>query len=142
MAVRSVEAVDVTSKGFEGEDREDATQFALKWVGTHKDKAKQDSSRKTFSLGNSTEGTDATEFNFIGYDADWQNRWDSGLRWDIGFGLQYRNYPNDEDIITDELFGDTRVDNLIRFSTGIGWEFTPKINPSGSVVRNLSSNPM
>jgi hypothetical protein len=113
---------------FDDPGREDAVQLSLKWVGNSVDPERQDTSRKVFSLGNSTEGTDATEFNFIGWDADWQNRWDGGFRWDIGWGYHYRNYPNDEDIITDELFGDTRVDNLFRFSTGLGWEFTPRIS--------------
>lgn len=125
---RSLWGVDVTSKSFEDSSRDSATVLTVKWVGDSLDKEKLDSSHKVFSFGTASEGTANTEFNFIGWDADWKNRWDSGFRWDIGWGYQARNYPNDEDIITDKLFGATRVDNLLRFSTGIGWEFTPRVS--------------
>ena len=125
---RSLWGLDVTSKTFDLPDRKDDTLFTLKWVRNSVDKENQDSSRKVLAVGTSSEGTPATEFNFIGWDADWKNRWDSGLRWDIGWAYAYRDYPNDEDIITDDLFGDTRVDNVFRFSTGVGWEFTPQIS--------------
>ncbi len=119
--------LEITSKSFDSSERSGVTQFALKWVRNDTDKENLDRSKKTWSLGSASEGTPDSEFSFLGYDADWKNRWESGFRLDIGFGYQYRTYPNDEDIISAELFGTTRVDNVLRFSTGLGWAFTPSI---------------
>ena len=118
-------AVDFIVKDFAQSDADDSSQFTLKWEDIELDAAKQDSSRGVLAYGNSTEGFDESEYDFLSYNQDFVNRWDSGFRFDIGWGYEYRNYPNDEPLTTDTPLGDTRVDNLLRFSAGPGWQFNP-----------------
>ena len=119
---RHLLALELTAKQFDDGTREDDIEYAFKWSLKSLDKERQDSFRTGASLGSRTEGTDESEFFFIRWDGDWRYRWDGGFRWDLGIGYKYRSYPNDKDIATDELFGDTRLDNIFRGSTGLGWE--------------------
>lgn len=118
-------AVDLILKDFAQSAAEDSSQFTLKWEDIELDAAKQDRSRGVLAYGNSTEGFDESEYDFLSYNQDFVNRWDSGFRFDIGWGYQYRSYPNDEPLTEDTPLGDTRVDNLLRFSAGPGWQFNP-----------------
>jgi hypothetical protein len=120
---RKLYGLDVTSKSFADSARENGTELGLKRAYSSLDKAKQDSYKSLFAIGTRTEGTLESEFNYFRSDFDWVNKWDSGVKWDIGFGYQYRDYSNDKDILTDELFGSTRVDNVFHFTTGVGLEF-------------------
>jgi hypothetical protein len=124
---RSLYALDVISKNFARGEQTDATVFTLKWDFNSKDPEQEDTFRNLLQLGNSTEGFEQSEYSFVGIDEDWTNIWGSGsgFRFDIGWGLQYRSYPNDEPLTTDTPLGTTRVDNLLRFSIGPGWQFTP-----------------
>ena len=120
---KTLYGADVSSKMFEDGTRDDGIEWAIKRNYSFLETNKLDTYRGRLALGSRTEGTNESEFFFFRWDGDWANKWDSGFRWDIGLGYQYRDYPNDEDILTDELFGDTRVDNLFRVSTGVGLDF-------------------
>ncbi|MBI4083358.1 MAG: hypothetical protein HY423_12185 [Candidatus Lambdaproteobacteria bacterium] len=127
---RKTLGLDVTAKDFALKDQKDTTDVTLKWRAFAIDPENQDSYRFQLQLGSSgegqlnNEGKDASLYNFASMDFDWKNRWDRGFLFDIGFGFQYRNYPNETNILFDAL-GKTRVDNLIRFSTAFGWGFGP-----------------
>ena len=127
-STRRVVALDVTRKQFARSDLQtDATVLALKTEYNSLDKAKQDSYRSVYALGSASEGIDVTEFNYLSGDWDWRMRWDSGLLFDVGTGVQYRDYANDTPLSTDTFLGNTRVDIPARFSTGIGYQFLPQI---------------
>ncbi len=114
--------LDLVAKQFLTDiDQANVVDFHLKWDYSTLDLAKQDSYHRLFLLGKSSEGLDATKYYYFSMDFDWENQWDSGLLWDIGFGWQARKYP---DVLpsTTELFGKTRVDNPLRFSTAVGYQ--------------------
>lgn len=120
--------LDVTRKMFARSDvQTDATVLTLKTDYSSLDKAKQDSYRSVYAIGSATEGIDVTEFNYLSADWDWNLRWDSGLLFDVGTGVQYRDYANDTPLSTDTFLGSTRVDIPARFSTGIGYQFLPQV---------------
>lgn len=125
---KKVLGFDLIMKSFSEGDRDAVTQYTLKYTNNFKDKDKLDSSKGVTALGTSSEGTIESENTFFSYDADWINKWDSGYRLDAGFGFQYRTYPNDAEILTDEILGTTRVDVPLRFSMGTGWHFTKDIS--------------
>jgi hypothetical protein len=124
---RSLYAVDVISKNFASSDQKDAINGTLKWDYNSTDPEGEDSFRNVIQLGNSTEGFVQSEYSFIGIDEDWINIWGAGrgFRFDVGWGLQYRSYPNDDPLTKDTPLGNTRVDIPLRFSIGPGWQFTP-----------------
>jgi hypothetical protein len=121
---RHLFAVDLISKNFARDDQEDSSQYTAKWDYNSADAQNQDSVRNLLAYGTSTEGFEQSEFTFLSLDEDWVNRWDSGFRFDIGWGIAYRDYPNQEPLST-EFLGDTRVDIPLRFSLGPGWQFSP-----------------
>lgn len=116
--------LNVTSKSFADGTREDGIESEIKRAYSSVDNDKLDTYKSLLSLGTRTEGTPESEFTFFRSDFDWANKWNSGVKWDIGFGYQYRDYSNDKDVITDDsLFGDTRVDHVLHFTTGVGMDF-------------------
>jgi hypothetical protein len=123
---RNLVGVDIILKDFSRGDQKDATQFTVKWDHFGQDVQKEDSLRSLLAAGNSTEGFDESEYNFVSLDQDWTNKWGSGFRFDVGYGIAYRDYPNDEPLSTDTPLGDTRVDAPMRISLAPGWQFNPK----------------
>lgn len=121
--LRNIFKLDITSKDFASESQTDTTLFALKWNHRSTDKKDNDVFRSLIAIGTGSEGIEETEHQFVGLDFDWELRARAGFRVDIGFGWTYRNFPNDEPLSVDTPLGDTRVDNLLRFSLGPGWEF-------------------
>jgi hypothetical protein len=125
---RKTLGLDVTAKKFALKDQKATTDATLKWNAFAIDPENQDSYLFQLQFGRSGEGQlndenkDASLYSFASLDFDWKNRWDAGFLFDIGFGFQYRSYPNETNILFDAL-GKTRVDNLIRFSTALGWGF-------------------
>ena len=117
--------LDAVVKDFSSDEQTDGSQATLKWVYDSLDKEKLDSFRNSFKLGNSTEGFEVSDYTYFGFDNDWKNKFDVGFLLNTGYGLQYRSYANDDPLSTDTPLGDTRVDYLMRYSLGFGWEFTP-----------------
>jgi hypothetical protein len=122
-AYRHQLAMDLSYKDFAQADQKAGADYALRWNYRSLDAERQDSFESVTAYGTNTEGKEVTDFTYIGWDADWKNRWDVGLRFDAGFGLQMRNFAQDKQPLTKQLYGDTRVDSLIRASTAIGWGF-------------------
>ena len=117
--------LDLNQKSFDDPTAESAFEYTLRWAVKSLDKEKLDEFKSSLAYGNqNSAGTTATEFNFLRWDADWENKWDSGFLWNLGFGYQYRDYPNDKDVLTTASpFGETRLDNIISYSTALGWKF-------------------
>ena len=120
---RTLFGLDLISKEFAQSERDAVTQYTLKWNYRATDPERQDTYNRRIGVGTASEGREETEYTFAGIDWDWNLNWDTGLKFDVGLGYQYRSYPND-DPLTDEFLGSTRIDNLIRFSGGPGWQFT------------------
>lgn len=116
---------DITAKDFKSSSQTDGSVGLLKWDYMRTAPATLDSYTSLLQLGNATEGDKASDYNFLGGDWDWRNIWGGGFRWDIGFGYQYRDFPNDKKPITTAL-GPERVDHLFRVSTGLGWQWMPQ----------------
>ena len=116
---------DITNKDFKSSGQTDGTIEIFKWDYLRTTPASMSTYNSLLQAGNATEGSKESDYNFFGMDFDWRNRWDSGIRFDIGFGYQYRDFPNDKQPITTAL-GATRVDHLLRASTGLGWQFNPR----------------
>jgi hypothetical protein len=114
-------SIDYTQKDFAEKERDVGSRSQFKWKYNSLDAQKLDEFQFKLAIGSDDDGYKETEYTFVGTDFDWFNKWETGLKFDIGFGIEYRNYPNDEPL-TDE-FGKTRVDTPLRFSTGLGWEF-------------------
>ena len=121
-------AVDLTLRQFARSEQDDVTTQRAAWTYFNLDPEGLDSFRSVVSLGSSSEGFDESEYTFVAGNFDWKNRWDSGLLFNIGFGLEYRDYANDEPLSKDTPLGDTRVDTLWRFSAAPGWRFTDSIS--------------
>lgn len=133
--------MDLTLKKFASSLQNNTTDETLKWTynSTSKDRgARYD---RVLAVGRSSEGIDVTQYNFLNASWDWRNRWDSGLLFNIGFGLEYRNYPNDQPLSTDTPLGNKRVDIPGRFSFGLGYQFLPQVKLMGryQYLVNLSN---
>ena len=110
----------------------DGTGFTLRRVRNLVDKPKQDTFKSIAAFGEHPGGASLIEttlefddpHRFLKYDADWENIWDSGFRWGIGYGVGYKKYFEDDQPLDPDLFGSTRVDLPFRFSTAVGWQFT------------------
>ncbi len=116
-------AIDYTHKEFAEKERETGSESQFKWKYNSLDAQKLDDFQFKFLAGTGDDGTEESENTFMGMDFDWFNKWEIGLKFDIGFGMAYRNYKNDVPLTTETPLGKTRVDAPIRFSTGLGWEF-------------------
>lgn len=121
-------AVDLKLRQFARSEQDDITTQRAAWTYFNLDPEGLDSFRSVVSLGSSGEGFDESEYTFVAGNFDWKNRWDSGLLFNIGFGLEYRDYANDEPLSKDTPLGDTRVDTLWRFSAAPGWRFSDSIS--------------
>ena len=132
---------DVVIKDFASSTQEDTTVFGLIWEYKFQDKEQQDAYRRKTVLGTASEGIEDSEFTYLGMDLDWFWKYDSGLLWDLGLGVQYRKYKNDEPLSTETVLGDTRVDLPMRISTALGWQFssTLKLMANYRYLFNLSN---
>ncbi len=117
--------MDFTQKTFASASQTAGSQYAAKWDYNSLDAERQDNFESVIAYGTATEGDKLTDYSYYSFDFDWINRWSAGFRFDIGFGNQYRDYPNDKQPLTTQLFGVTRADDLLRISTGLGWQFNP-----------------
>jgi hypothetical protein len=118
--------LDATEKSFVSSSQTSGVIGLAKWDYYRQNPATLTSFESLIQGGNSTEGQKLTDYSFIGGDWDWHIRWNSGFRWDLGTGYQYRSYPNDSSVLTSQSpFASTRVDNLLRVSTGFGWQWNP-----------------
>ncbi|MDH5560552.1 MAG: hypothetical protein OEY59_06805 [Deltaproteobacteria bacterium] len=114
-------AIDNIQKSFSEKEKQESISNTYKWTLSMIDKEKLDSYSQSVTFGNSTEGTTKSEMDFITFDWDWKNKWEMGLLWDLGFGVQRRLYKNDLPLATDTPLGEKRVDLPMRVSTGMGW---------------------
>ena len=114
--------MNYTSADFSDSAKTDSPSYTFKWEYHSLDKELLDDYRFLFAYGKSSSGTKDSELTFTGFDFDWYNSWESGLKWDLGFGLQYRKYATAEPL-TDKFLGGTRVDVPLRFSNAFGWQF-------------------
>ncbi len=117
--------LDVTYKDFASSSQTDGAVGILKWEYLRYHPTNLSSFLSVVQAGTASEGDKTSDYNFVGGDWDWANRWESGFRWDIGFGYQYRGFPNDKQPVTTQA-GSTRLDNLFRVSTGAGWQWNPR----------------
>ena len=116
--------VDVSDKTFAAKSQKAGTEALAKWDYFRLNPATLSTYEFLLQGGNATEGIKATDYDYGGLDSDWHIRWMAGFRWDLGFGLQDRNYPNDTSVLTRQSpFGRNRVDYLVRASTGFGWQW-------------------
>lgn len=126
MFKRHTLGVDVTDKSFAAKSQKAGTEAVAKWDYFRLNPVTSSTYEFLLKGGNATEGIKATDYNYAGFDSDWHTRWKAGFRWDLGFGLQDRNYPNDTSVLTKQSpFGNNRVDYLVRASTGLGWQWNP-----------------
>ncbi len=123
-AYKHILGLDYTTKSFANSDLSSGSQLLLKWVYDSTDAEKQDNYHRTFAYGMDNNGTDESEVTFFSFDYDWKNKWKSGFKWDLGMGFQHRTYKNDVPLSTETPLGTNRVDLPLRFSTGMGMEFT------------------
>ncbi len=114
--------MNYTSADFSDSAKTDSPSYTFKWEYHSLDTELLDDYRFLFAYGKSSSGTKDSELTFTGFDFDWYNSWESGLKWDLGFGLQYRKYATAEPL-TDKFLGGTRVDVPLRFSNAFGWQF-------------------
>jgi len=113
--------IDYTIKNIALSGVNNGSQTILKWVYDSQDAEKLDSYHRTFAYGTNNNGTDASKSTFFKFDYDWQNRWLSGFKWDLGLGLQHKTYENEIPLSSETPLGSKRVDLPIRFSSNMGW---------------------
>ncbi len=119
-------AFDYTLKDFSSSTQKDGGQYALRWNYNSQNPSKLNTFDSIIGYGTSTEGIKEQDYSYLGANLDWANRWDAGFRLDSGFGFEYRDFPEEKQPLTKKLFGKTRVDALLRYSIGAGWQFNPK----------------
>lgn len=120
--------IDYTTKDFASSDVDSGSQAVLKWVYDSLDAEMLDRYHRTFAYGMNDNGTDESKASFFTFDYDWYNRWESGFKWDLGMGMQYKTYENEAPLSSDTALGSKRVDMPIRISTGMGWHFNDDWN--------------
>ena len=116
--------MNYTLADFSDQADEDSPSYSVKWEYHSMDADLLDDYRFQLAYGYSSSGTKDSVLTFTGLDFDWHNRWETGLKWDLGFGMQYKKYATAEPL-TNEFLGNTRVDVPIRFSNTFGWQFNP-----------------
>ncbi|MGK5095535.1 hypothetical protein WDW89_26425 [Deltaproteobacteria bacterium TL4] len=128
-----------TLKNFE--NAESGTQQDTKWEYYNLDKEKQDSFRGIFASGNGSAGLPESEFSYRSLDFDWSNKWTSGWLYEVGTGVEKRDFPKVQPLIKGTGIGDTRVDLPLRFSTALGWLFKNQwtLNYNFNYTFNLSN---
>lgn len=109
-SAKRVVAVELTTKDFSKATLTDGSQSALKYDSSSRDPENLDSFRQVTSVGTNTEGVADTDFSFFAYKANWANRWDVGLRLDIGMDFQFRQA--------------TESGLRTKLSFGVGWQFS------------------
>ena len=122
---RHLVGVDATAKDFVAKTQTDGAVGVLKWDYLRLNPVTLSTFGALFQGGDATEGDKLTDYNFVSGDWDWHIRWEVGFRWDLGCGLQVREYANDKQPATGQL-GPERLDNLVRASTGLGWQWNPQ----------------
>lgn len=120
--------IDYSIKNFAASGVSNGSQMVLKWVYDSLDAEKLDSYHRTFAYGTNDNGTDASQTTFFSFDYDWQNRWQSGFKWDLGMGFQHKTYKNEIPLTSETPLGSKRVDIPIRLSTGMGWHISDDWN--------------
>ncbi len=119
---RHLVGLDATAKDFVSKDQVDGAVGVLKWDYLRLNPVTLSTFNAVYQGGNATEGEKLTDYNFLSGDWDWHIRWEVGFRWDLGLGLQVRDYSNDKAPATSQ-HGPERLDNLVRASTGVGWQW-------------------
>ena len=112
-----------TYKDFAAPENSNGGQEQLAWTFVSLDAEQLDSYRQVLTFGNNQDGTDLSEYSFAGASFDWNNKWKSGVLFDIGFALQYRTYKTDTPLSADTPLGAKRVDLPLGVTTALGWEF-------------------
>jgi len=115
--------MDIIYKDFASETKEDGAQGAMKFEYKKKNENKLDGYHFGMSAGNSVEGSQESTYQFIGFDSGLVRQWDSGFVWNIGGGLQMRNYPYDLPISDSTGLGSKRADIPIKLANTIGLRF-------------------
>lgn len=121
----------------------------FRWEYENTDKEGLDYFRYVFALGSSMESTVDQENSFTTLDFLWNNKWLSGVLFDIGFGFGQKTYPNQSPLSSDTPLGDKRVDIPLKFNTALGytiygvklkWNFDYSFNLSNKkpTVRDIS----
>ncbi len=110
-------------KEFADSAKEAGNTALFNWEYTNLDAEKLDFFKSVLAYGSGNDGTVRSEFTTATMDFDWANKWESGFLQGTGFGIHYKEYPNQKPLSTD--LGETRVDVPLRFSFHLGWEFTP-----------------
>jgi len=118
--------ISYLQKEFAASDQDSGSQTAVVWIYDSLDAERLDLFKSNIAFGNSTEGNKESEITFSNWDFDWFNRWESGFKWDLGFGIQQREYKYAKPLSTETPFGEKRVDIPIRISNGFGWHFNDK----------------
>lgn len=108
-------------KAFADSDLDAGSTMLLNWEYTNLDTDKLDYFKSVIAFGSGNDGSDATEFSAFMMDFDWSNKWPSGFLQGTGFGMHYKDYPNQEPLTSD--LGANRIDVPIRFSFNLGWAF-------------------
>ena len=119
---RNLLGVVYNHKVFADSDLDTGSTLLFQWERTNLDAEKLDFFKSMLAYGNGNDGTEESEFSAFMMDLDWSNKWESGLLQGTGFGLHYKEYPNQEPLVSDA--GDSRVDVPFRFSFHLGWAFT------------------
>lgn len=112
----------LNSKAFADSSLDPGSANLVEWVYTNMDAEKLDFFKSVIAVGSGNDGTEESSYSIYGFDFDWSNKWESGLLQGTGFGLHYKEYPNQE-ALSEEL-GDSRIDVPFRFSFHLGWAFT------------------
>jgi hypothetical protein len=132
----SVWGADVIYKQFRnGSGQDNHADLNLRWDFSRVSTDQLKHYDRSFQAGQSGEGVpdpatnsgDITQFSYVSADWDWHNRYDSGLLFDIGAGVQFRHYTSDKALANISPLGDKRVDIPGRFSAGVGWQFRPSL---------------
>ncbi len=138
---KNVYSLSYTHKEFAASSAKAGGQQNIGWEHSRRDAENMDSFRSVISVGNNYEGYEESQFDSLNLDMDWNNKWQQGALFDIGFGLQYRSYKNEQPLSVDTPLGDTRVDVPLRLSTALGWEIKQgwNIKYNYSYLLNLSN---
>ena len=109
-------------KIFADTDLEAGNSAVFKWEYTNLDAENLDYFKSVLAYGSGNNGTENSEYSGYFMDFDWANKWESGFLQGTGFGMHYKEYPNQEPLVSGA--GNNRIDVPIRFSTHLGWAFS------------------
>ncbi|MDH4246424.1 MAG: hypothetical protein OEW39_01245 [Deltaproteobacteria bacterium] len=120
-------ALDLQHKDFSRPSQTDGMTPGMRWIFNSNDPEQMDRYTSELAVGTSSEGYDLTDYKYITSTFDWNLRWENNVKLETGFGVGFRDYPNEKPLAAQTFLGKKRRDMPGQFNIRTGYLFLKKI---------------